>query len=574
MPNYFLIFITVNSKLHNSNKLTEKQPEIPKLKKSTIIILSILLLQLACTTEQKQATTQSNKTLQVILASSPENLDPQSLIFTADWQAAALVYEGLVQFTENDRTLQPLLAESWQVLDGGKRLVFKLREDVFFHDDPCFPNGKGRKLTPKDVVYTFEQLARAKDCSKWYLFAGKIMGIDDFREGTAKKIEGITILDDHRIQFELTRPYVAFLKILATPTAFIIPREAVEYYGENFKEHPVGTGPFRLVRWKPFEEMVYVRNENYWRFAQNRQRLPVLDGVKFRLISNYSLGLAEFLKGDNHFLTITHQDYLRLQADPSFSQNFQVAGVSQGLTVRFFGFAMDKPTTLAQNTQLRQALAMSFNRQRIVSEVLHDVYKIAHTLVPPHLLGISKSNLPEFHPFNPEQGRKIVNQLNTEVKADSFEFWANIETRGGDSFIKESREIGVPITFHHVPAGYYPSIINERPDVFRVSYHPSFLDPEEYYVLFYSKSDPSINLCGYKNPEFDAVLEQTMVEQAPQKRQALFLQLEAILRKDVPAIYLHHNPDRYFIAPKNVTGLKLRSGIMDFSEVTLQTVKY
>ncbi|GBD91949.1 hypothetical protein BMS3Abin04_02681 [bacterium BMS3Abin04] len=114
---------------------------------------------------------------------------------------------------------------------------------------------------------------------------------------------------------------------------------------------------------------------------------------------------------------------------------------------------------------------------------------------------------------------------------------------------------------------YYEDIISEKPDISRVSMFPSFPDPEEFYLLFYSKSSKEINLCGYKNNEYDKVFEKSMFEQNPVKRTKLFLKLEKILSEDLPALYLTHEGAKYYVYPKRIRGISMKFNIPSYKTV-------
>ena len=122
-------------------------------------------------------------------------------------------------------------------------------------------------------------------------------------------------------------------------------------------------------------------------------------------------------------------------------------------------------------------------------------------------------------------------------------------------------------------AGYFQSIISDRPTLFRVSFMPGFPDPESYYSLFYSKSSPEINLTAFANHEFDRHFEQSRIEPDPAKRKAHFLAMESILRQNVPLIYISHSRPATWLLPQHVRGFKTRFLIFDLSEVRLGSVK-
>jgi len=141
--------------------------------------------------------------------------------------------------------------------------IFKLRDDIFFQDDPCFPGGKGRRVIANDVIYSIKRLADpAVQSTGYWLVAGKIKGIDDFFKKAAaagkadysQDVEGLKTIDDRTLKITLTEPFPAFIYVMSMPYTAPVAREAVEYYNapgrDGFSRHPVGTGAYRLKSWK------------------------------------------------------------------------------------------------------------------------------------------------------------------------------------------------------------------------------------------------------------------------------------------------------------------------------------
>lgn len=543
----------------------------PTLRILLLIILYCVVINFNCSPEKQQPTNEQityGSTLKVMLTTSAENLDPQTLIFSSDWQVSSLLYEGLFKYNDNFNTPIPFLAESWKKSNGGKCVTIKLRKGVYFHDNPCFPESKGRELKAEDIVYTFERIASSEiNCSNWYLFAGKIEGIDDFHSNKVDSINGIKIIDDYQIEFRLTKPYVSFIKLLAAPTTYIVPREAVLHYKDSFYKHPVGTGPFRLVRWKQWQELLLLKNTNYWRCDSNNQQLPYVDALQFRILSNYSLANSEFMKEDIHFLSINKSMYLDLQKDKEFFKKYVVAAQCPSLNFRFLGFSLDATSLVSKHTNLRKAIALAFDRDIMADNIMKDVMIPANSLVPPYFFQDTSLTKNNWYIFNRNKARNLAKDFNSLLKKLPIQISSNIEAQGILNLKKSLNSINIPLDINLKLTGYYRHIIEDRPDMFRVSFHPSYPDPEEYYSLFYSKSDPAINLTAYKNPEYDSTLEQAMIEQNNNKRQKLFLKLEKILTRDIPAIYLYHSAPEYYITHPYIHGLKISFGIIDYSEV-------
>lgn len=493
-----------------------------------------------------------------------ETFDPQEIIFLNDWQISSLIYEGLAWYREDSDSVEPLLAESWQVSGDGCQWSFTLYDNIYFQDDPCFPSGKGRKLTAADVQYTFERLASPQtDCSNWYLYAGKIDGIDEYHSGAAGYIRGISVADDLHLRITLSRPCTAFSNLLATSASLVVSREAVEYYGVHFREHPVGTGPFRLTRRDPLQEIVLNKNEHYWRRDSHDNPLPYLDGVQIHFKSNALVALSDFLKGENDL--VEGDAKLLTQPGKNDSRPFKVGATHPGYSVRFFGFALNGHSPLVHNVELRQAIAMSYNKAKLAHSLPDMEFMPAGSLVPPVLLHKEM----EWYPYDQNRARARFDKYLPMLKNPTCIVASNLNTQEIGILVAELSKYGIKTVFKHVPVDYYRYIVTGRPDMFRVSFQPSFPDPEEYYALFYGKSSRDINLTGYCNREYDDLLDQARTELDPKKRGKLFLRLEQILARDVPAIYTSHDSPHYFYVSERVEGFKVRFTIPDYRTVWL-----
>ena len=504
-------------------------------------------------------------TLKLKIVEPVETLDPSRIIFYTDWNVAALIYEGLVKYGKDPNTVEPLLAENWEKLDGGRRWIFTLRRGIHFQDDPCFSGGKGREVTAEDVLYTFRRIANPEDTSpNWYMFSGKIIGLDNFHSGQTANITGIRVLNSHRIEFRLIRPYVSFLKLLATTSASIVPREAVEMYRKDFCWHPVGTGPFILARWKPMSELVLVRNTHYWRKTADGQSLPFLDAIQFLIKSNFSLTASEFLKGEVDVLSVSESEYAQLSKGKNFTSKYTTQKYFGKLGSRFLGFSLNGNSPLSKDVNLRRALSLGFHREELKQDLPGRYFRFANSLVPPLLL--NNATLPE-PTYDPERAGQLIRQSKYARFSRSLTLCSNLSTPALLLFKRNAEKLGLSMELNIHDIQYYQYIIRNRPDIFRISFIPSYPDPEEYYTLFYSRSGPDINLTGYSNPEFDRVLELAFFEQNERKRQRLFLQLEDILQRDVPAIYLFHRDPDLIVTPRFIHGIKSGFLIMDYSEV-------
>ncbi len=347
----------------------------------------------------------------------------------------------------------------------------------------------------------------------------------------------------------------------------MVPQEAPAFYKKDFKLHPVGTGPFIMAQWDQMKKITLVRNTHYWRQNIKGRMLPFLDAVEFYIKPNYTFSESDFLKGEFDIISANDSEYVRLSKTEGFAKKFQIKQYFQKLAVRFLAFSMNTNTILSKDTNLRRALSWNFNRPLLIKNSHGSSFNLAHSLVPPALLGTKPLNEAM---YDPKQAAALIKKTNSKQLNHPLVVSSNLRSPALELFKKNAEALGLTIKMDIRNIRYYEHIITDHPDIFRVSFVPSYPDPEEYYMLFYSKSGPEINLTNYKNPEYDRILEQAIYEQNTSKRLLLFLKLEQILAQDIPAIYLFHNKPVYLITPRSIHGIKGRFLVLDYSEVWME----
>lgn len=207
------------------------------------------------------AAAQEPKVLRVARTSQFDTLDPPRQFDGSSVDLITLVYSGLMRYAylERPHKVEPDLLTAMPELSADRlTCTLRLRKDVRFHDDACFPGGQGRELGADDVLYSLRRFVDARiNIKGWSVLEGRVAGLDAYRAATAKPgstddalaripIEGLKMIDAHTLTIRLTRRDPRFVNQLAIMNTAIVPMEAVKAYGDRFGTHPVGTGPFML----------------------------------------------------------------------------------------------------------------------------------------------------------------------------------------------------------------------------------------------------------------------------------------------------------------------------------------
>ena len=198
---------------------------------------------------------------------------------------ATQIYEGLYTLDQQSLEVKPCLAENVTIDSSNYQHVytFKIKDNVYFHDDDCFPEGKGRKVKASDFKFCFDLICSAKANNQMHwLFRDKVLGAEEHYLNSKENnlieggVSGI-VADDasNTLTITLTKPNGLFTQMLAMPNAGVFPKEAYEKYGAEMRIKCVGTGPFQLKpeNIRENEKVILSRNENYWGADKSKNEL-------------------------------------------------------------------------------------------------------------------------------------------------------------------------------------------------------------------------------------------------------------------------------------------------------------
>ncbi len=461
-------------------------------------------------------------------SANPRAYDPATTHGLGDKRA----FSGLVSFDPR-LNLIPDLAEGWDVSADGTVYTFRLRDNAKFHD--------GRPVTAQDVAYSWERAASPALGSDTVLtYLGDIVGVKEMKAGQADRIRGLAILDDHTLQVTIDAPKPYFPMKLTYATAFVVDKANVES-GEDWYRHPNGTGPYKLVEWKPFERIVYERNEEFYFGA------PSIPYVVVNLYSGAGFRLYEAGQIDITSLPLYSLDRFADPTEPL--HNELVTGVN--LCTSYVVFDVTRPPF--DDLNVRKAFSMAFDRQKYMEVVLKGRALPAIGPYPPglpgfniHLKGLS---------YDPEEARRLLaeskygNNLPPIVFTDAgYGSYVGADVAAMAQMWQQN--LGVTITVENLEPNFYLDQVHagNYGQLLGSGWCADYPDPENFADVLFHTASPQ-NTGKYSNPALDALLERARVEQDVSKRIALYQQAEQMIVDDAAVIFLTHSLTYKLVRP-------------------------
>jgi peptide/nickel transport system substrate-binding protein len=504
-------------------------------------------------------------------------LDPVGLNDVTSGHVAINIYEQLIEF-DADLNIVPEIAKSWTISLDGCTYTCTLRNDVYFHDDPCFPNGKGRKLTAHDVKYSFTRLVDVREQTRNDAYLrDKVVGATEYYEATrqasrtgkqpsVRGVSGFVAVNDTTFEIILTKPFAPFIYTLTQPSFGIVPHEAVEKYGRDLFQHPVGTGPFTFVEWSPDRHCILKRNHKYWAVDSFGNQLPYLDGIRFSFMKDDKMQLLEFAAGKleesyripNEYFADIVDEYKR----PRGKWSKFVLLHKTALATQYYGFLNTDP--VFRDVRVRQAFNYAVDRNRIIRYVLKGQASgpAHHGIVPPSMPGYASDSV-EGYSFNPAKARALLAEAGYPGGKGFPQITLQLNAGGGRNMsIAESiqgmlkEHLNVNVTLMQVEfAQHLTDIDKGKAPFYRLGWVADYPDPESFLNLYYGKlvpkdgGDSPINSVRYQHPAFDRIFEQALTTTDHAERMRLYRQAEQIAIHDAPMLLILNDEDYRFIQP-------------------------
>jgi oligopeptide transport system substrate-binding protein len=471
---------------------------------------------------------------------------------TLDWSLATdhvsfnVISNLMVGLTEFDETLQPapVIARSWDVLEGGRRIVFHLRDDALWSD--------GQKVRAQDFEYSWKRLLDPQTASEYAYILFDIVNAKEYYEGSVADASAIGVRspDDLTLEVELRQPAPYFIALTTFEVTFPQRRDVIERFGPRWTEagNIVTNGPFTLASWRHEDRIELRANSNFFGGK------PALERVSMFMINEKSTALAMYHQGrldfvDNHSVPILEKR--KLQRERGYHHVPQLRG-------DYYGFLTDRKPF--DDVRVRKAFTMAVDRT-VFPSILHGGETPAGSWIPPGMLG---HNPRIGLPFNPPEARRLLREAGYPDGKGFPRVVIAYNTDEDHKLVAEAiqgmwqRNLGVTVGLENQEwKVYLRKLQTDPPPVFRLGWGADYPDPDNFMKLF--TADSGNNNTRWKNTRYDHLLEQAARELDSRRRAALYDEAQRILcETDLPILPLFWRSETTVLNPR-FRGLEFNS---------------
>ncbi len=507
-------------------------------------------------------------------ASGIETLDPAYARHTEDIWVMNQLYNGLVQMDSNLK-VQPCIAKRWEISGNGKVYTFFLRDDVFFHDHPQFKDGKGRKVTSADFIYSFFRVIDPNIASYGFSLFNNYLD-----KSEKNNYKGFDAPNDTVLKIFLNEPNHTFINILTMQYFSVIPKEIVEYYGKDFRRNPVGTGPFRFKMWSEGVKLILVKNDNYFETdgttgteiqKQEEKKLPYLDAVSISFVKDKQLSFLDFVRGNYDFMSGLDGSFKDLVFTQEGALNHKYVGKFNiekrpYLKTDYLGILIDEKSEIVKKSPLklkviRQAINYGIDKEKLVKYLRNNIGMPASSGFVPRGLPSFDSTKVKGYKYNPEKARDLLYVAGfPEGKGlPAITLTTTVTFQTHCEFIQhELGTLGININIEVIDdATYREMVAQSKVSMFCKNWIADYPDAENFLGIFYSKnfSPAGANYTKFNNFKFDKLYERSLKEKNDSLRYDYYRQMDQLVIDEAPIVPLFYDEIIRFVQ-KDVHGLE------------------
>jgi peptide/nickel transport system substrate-binding protein len=420
---------------------------------------------------------------------------------------------------------QPWLAESYELQDGGKTIIFKLRRGVTFTDGTPF-NADAAKINLDRLVDP-----ALKPYPKQYV----------------RELKSIDKIDDYTIKLNLSSPSVLMLPSMAGEPGMMISPVQIKEKSADIARMPIGTGPFKIVS-RTTGETVAEKNPNYWQKGADGKPLPYLDGIKVIVNGNATVRLLQVQSGAAQLADpVSAKDFDRVKSNPALQLLDAQLG---GAFVISFNM-MKGPTT---NIDLRKAMALAIDRQALVKVISQGQGVVLTGLEPPHSWVYDPSL--KGHPYDPAGAKAALAK-----SGFTGSLTLTIQQREDDALIAQIiqqmyKAIGLDMKIETLERlAFVEKVLSAKEFDFVLTASPlQRPDMHTQYTFSYSRN-ATTNYSGFKDEEIFDLVDKALVELDRAKRKPIYVKIQQLVLDKYIQTFLLWNPRRQ-VASSKLKGIR------------------
>lgn len=458
----------------------------------------------------------------------PRSLDPSLSTDVPTGRAIGYIFDGLTSF-DATANVKPALAERWDVSPDGRIYTFHLRRGVRFHD--------GTPLTGRHVVASWLRVLDPKAKSGVGEPLYPISGAREYAKGTGKTVDGLVARDDSTVVVSLVEPLAVFPKLLAMPVASIVPMNA----GPNLSDHPVGTGPWKLIEWKHDDYLLFARNDAYWGGA------PKAESLRARIIAEPSTAVAEYESGNVDILLVPASE-----AREWTENDFRKPRLASVPALQLVYVAINTTRGPLADVRVRQAINYAVDVSRIIERLIGGRGTRAAGVIPPSLAGYDSARKP--YPFDQAKARALLAEAGHAQGLD-VELWVTtnpIYVRVAETMQAYLAAVGIRVKIVQRESSAARAAAKKgETDMILKDWYADYPDAENFLapLLHSTNKGSGGNVSFFQSPEFDRTVDAARRELDETKRVALYRQADSLAQHDAPMLFLYFYNELYAIQP-------------------------
>ncbi len=494
-------------------------------------------------------------TLVVSIATDPTGFDPEAVQNNTSGFVMAAVHDSLVSYKSGTTEVVPGLAKSWDISPDGLTYTFHLRTGIKFHD--------GSPFNAQEYIKTLDRQLKKDDPNTVYN-TGPVEGYEEFTFGA---VASYAALDNDTVQFKLKEPNAPFLNSLAMVWNGVVSYDAAAKWGKDFRNHPVGTGPFIFREWKSRDQIVLDANPQYWKAK------PKLEHLVFKVMPDPQAALLALQRGETQVM-----GDVATQVVPALKADRNITVLTQpGLTVN--GMAMPNEIAPFNDKRVRQALNYAVDKEAINKALYSGLAVTMTSPIPPAQWGHDAAL--KGYPYDPKKAADLLKaagvKLPLHVEMLTYNTPRGYNPAGADLSVALQgylKKVGIEADIRKLDMGAFLGTTRSGnyTGLFVTGWSGDNGDPDNFVTpLWGSYSMPVGDTSHYKNPAVDAEMKAALKEVDHAKRIQMYRHIQAQILDDAPWVFVNSTL-LVRATRKNVEGFKLSptQSFFDMEQVSLR----